>query len=483
MSRPGQGHLAAWLGLGLALRGLRVVARWDALTLAYAAYAEPVADALSHGQLLRAATTWVGLHPPLYALIQGLSEVLLPVPLLWLATGALLSLAAVALVGRTAGPLAAAVLATAPLQLADAAEVDSYPLASFALALVLALARGPWWALAGAAVVASWSHVLAAAGAAGVVAWRLRYPLQPGERPRLLGAFALGVLPVAVGAARRVLAPGTFSQPAGDLGAWLSMAVHGMGMEGLLLAPLVLLGLWGPAAAAWLPVAGVLGLALATGAAAPHQRPYLDLLGPAAAVAVAGEVLRIERRGLRLAMAGLVLVLCGLRGARGLASGWSQLTEIRADLARPRALDAALAESAPGDALWLVQPALQADDDKTAIDPLMWRLPPWTPMPILRPVPFEYADYRYGQPRGFRGRTFLSSTELSEQALDHMAPVLLAQGRLYVVLADHGPAAGLVARVERALRPYAFTEEEVGADQGLGRDRLYRVTGRAEAAP
>lgn len=479
---PGRGHLLLWLGLGLGLRALRVVARWDELTLAYAAYAEPVADALGRGQLLRAATTWVGLHPPLHPLLLGLSELVAPVPLLWLGGSAALSLLAVALVGREGGPLAAAVLATSPLQLADAAEVNNYPLATFSLALVLAAARGPWPALALAATLACWSHVLAGAGAAGVVLWRAAQAGPPDERGRLLLASALGAAPVVVGGLRRALEPGTFTQQAGAWQDWLGMAAGAVGLEGLLLAPLVALGLlWrrGPALAAFLPVALVLGLALLTGAAAPHQRPYLGLLGPAAAVAVGAAVGRLPGRGARLAFAVVVLLLCGGRAARGLPDQLAALRSIQADLHRERALDRALARSVPGDSLWVVVPALQPDDDKSATGPLMWRLPPWTPMPIARPVAFEYGDYRYGQPRDFRGRTIHTSTELSEVALDHVASAALARGRLFVVLADHGPAAGLRARVERALRPYGPQVEEVGEDVGLGTDLLYVVDGPA----
>ncbi|MCK6507736.1 hypothetical protein L6R53_30945 [Myxococcota bacterium] len=476
----GGAHLLAWLALGLALRGLRVIARWDELTLAYAAYAEPVAEAIERGQLLRAATTWVGLHPPLHPLLMGCSELLAPVPLLWLAGSAALSLSAVALAGRVGGPLAAAVLATSPLQLADAAEVNNYPLATFALALVLATARAPWPALALVATVACWSHVLAGAGAAGVVLWRAVQPGPAGARGRLLLACALGAAPVVVGGLRRAGEPGTFTQGAGELGDWLAMVASALGVEGLLLAPLVALGLlWlrGPALAAFAPVALVLGLALWTGAAAPHQRPYLGLLGPPAAVAVGQLVGRLPGRGVRLAFAAVVLVLCGGRAARWLPAQVEDLAAIRADLGRERALDRALALAAPGDSLWVVVPALQPDDDKSATGPLMWRLPPWTPMPVARPVAFEYGDYRYGQPRAFRGLTVHTSTELSEVALDHVASAALARGRIFVILADHGPAAGLRARVERALRPYAPAAQEVGQDLGLGTDLLYVIDG------
>jgi len=472
-------HLAAWLALGLLLRALRVGLRWDELSLAYAAYQEPTARALQEGRLLDAATTWVGLHPPLYSLLFGLSELLLPVPLLWLAGSALLSLLAVALVGRAGGPVAAAVLATSPVQLADAAEINNYPLATASLALVLLTARGPWLALALAAGLASWSHVLGMAGAGAVVGWRLLQPAPWGERLRLASASGLLAAPVLVGAFRRMAQPDTFQQAGLEPLAWLELMAQAIGPVGLLLGPLLLLGLRGPALACLAGPGLALGAALLLGAAAPHQRPYLDLLGPAAALGIAAGLDRVPGRGRQL-LSAAVLLLCLGRGLTSLGGELQVARELRADQLRERALDLALAESAPGDTLWMVVPALQPDDDKSATGPLMWRLPPWTPMPIARPVAFEYTDYRYGQPREHRGRVIHSSTELDEQAFDHVAASALQRGRLFVVLADHGPATGLLQRVERALRPYRVEEEEVGEDRGLGVDRLYRVRGLAE---
>lgn len=478
--------LALWLSLGLVLRGLRVVARWDELSLAYAAYAEPTAAALSHGELLRAATTWIGLHPPLYGLIQGVCELFLPVPLVWLSISALLSFAAVALVGRAGGVVAAAVLATSAVQLADAAELNNYPLASFTLALVLALAGGPWWALALGAVLATWTHVLAAAGAAGVVLWRLLRPGKRADKLRLAAACVLGAAPVVVGGLHRAAESGTFEQPAGELLAWLRLVADAVGVEGLVLAPLVLAFLlWrgGAAAAAWFPVSGVLVLALLAGAAAPHQRPYLGLLAPAAAVALGLGTRRIAGRGPRRILVALVLGLCALRGGRALWSEWQVATQIGQDQHRTRALDVALERSVPGDTVWVVVPALQPDDDKTATGPLMWRFSPWEAMPIAKPVSFEYTDYRFGQPRSYRGRTVHTSTELDAQVFDDVAAAALKRGELWVVLADYAPAAGLRERVLRVLRPYQVSVDEVGDDQGLGRDLLAHVSGLVGTTP
>ncbi|MCB9777426.1 MAG: hypothetical protein H6742_02555 [Alphaproteobacteria bacterium] len=487
-AEPGsRGPLWAWILAGAALRLLRVVTRWDELTLAYAAYDEPVARALGEGRLLDALGTWIGLHPPLYALMHGTLELVAPVPLLFLLLSALLSLSAVALVGRLGGPLAAAVLATSPLQLADAAEVNNYPLASLAIAVLLLSARGPWWRLCLAAALACFSHVLGAAAAGAVVLWRLvAGGDRRGVRLRLACGALLAALPVVVGAAARAGGGEAFIQPELDPVDWALRTAQATGPVGAVVAVALLFGLRGPALAAWLGVAGVLAVSLISGAAAPHQRPYLDLLGPPAAVAVGWAVQRIPAALPRRAVAVAIGLLCLARGGDAAWTELERIERIRLDLGRQRALDVALAESAPGDTLWVVVPALEPDDDKSAIGPLMWRLPPWAPMPIARPVPFEYVDYRYGQPRGFRGRVVHTSTELDEQAFDHVASAVLppaGEGRVFVVLADHGPATGLIDRVERALRPYRLDARVVGDDVGLGADRLYLLTGLLENAP
>ena len=58
--------LAAALIIGGLLRTMRVCARWDELTLAYAAYMEPLAESLGAGHPTALLGSWIGLHPPLY---------------------------------------------------------------------------------------------------------------------------------------------------------------------------------------------------------------------------------------------------------------------------------------------------------------------------------------------------------------------------------------------------------------------------------
>jgi len=461
--------LAAALILGGVLRAMRVGARWDELTLAYAAYMEPLADALSLGHPSALPGAWIGLHPPLYGTIHAVLEVLWPVPLLWLGLSALASVGAVAVVGRAAGPVAALVLATAPVHLMDAAEINNYPLASLAIACLILSARRSWVWLSAAAVFAAWAHILGAVAAAGVIAWRLlRGP--PVQRWPLVAASVLGVLPILGGVARLLQMESTWSQPDVDLAVWWSMVSNTLGIEGLILVPVVLLGLRREVAAGWMSIVGALALAIVLGAAAAHQRPYLGLIAPIAAVAV-GQAARS-----RPWLAWGVVVLCLVRGVRFGVEDLGRLQEISADQERIRAIDLAIERSEPGDTLWLVAPALQPDDDKTDFGAVMWRLHPWETMSIARPSGLEYKDYRFGHPRNWRGRVVHTSTELDPAAFDQIAADRLGEGgTLWVVLYDHAPASGLKERVERTLRPYVAVTEDVGIDAGLGTDWLAHV--------
>lgn len=468
--------LAAAVCVAVVLRLPRVVLRWDEVSLAYAAYTEPAAAAVAAGQVGTALGAWVGLHPPLHAMWMGLCEVVWPAPLLWLGASMLATVGAVWLVGRVAGPVASLVLATAPLQLAYCAEVNNYPLAVFAVAAVMAAARAHWAWLAGAAILCGWSHVLAGAAAGGVVLLRLLKPRRDGERPRLILACVLGLAPVAVGVLRLTQQDTTFTQPPLDAAAWVAGTAAAVGPEGWVLAVVAALGLRRGALAAWLPAALVLGASLVLAAAAPHQRPYLALLGPPVAVGVAWGARRYRRWAPLLV--GGVVVLCGIRGLRGGAGELAAAQAVLADLANHRAVDVAVEQSRPGDTVWLVAPALQEDDDKTDASSVLWRLDPWMPMPLARPVPFEYRDWTYGQPRAWRGRVVHTSTELAPAPFDHVAQAALERGgRVWVVLYDHGPAVGLDARLERVMRPYDAHHQTFAMSHGLGDDHLWRVDG------
>ena len=99
-------------------------------------------------------------------------------------------------------------------------------------------------------------------------------------------------------------------------------------------------------------------------------------------------------------------------------------------------------------------------------------------MKLARPVPFEYKDYRYGQPRIWNEKTIHTSTELDAAAFDHVAEATFKKGRrIWLVMYDHSPATGLMERIERTLQPYKSTWTTVGEDRGLGPDKLAIVEG------
>jgi len=451
------------------LRLLRMHVRWDELTLAYAAYPEPLTHALEQGHPTALLGSWVGLHPPLWGVLHAVTEVVAPIPWVWMGTSALLSVAAVFAVGRVGGIAAAMVLATAPVHLLDSAEVNNYPMASFLIACVFVASRASWPWLAVVAIAAGWTHLLAGVVAIAVVLWRM-WDGPANERWKLLGWSFLGLLPVASGAMRLMGEGSTWAQPDVPLMAWGMMLVDAVGVEGLLLSPLVLMGLVGAVRVGWLTLSVGLVVAVIMGAAAAHQRPYLGLVAPIAALAIAESVRRVPK------LIGLVVVLCMVRGVRFAADDLQRFSLIRDDLATVRGVDVVLEDSEAGDTIWLVSPALQADDDKTAIGEVMWRFRPWSRMAIARPVLFEYKDYRYGQPRTWNDRTIHTSTELDASAFDHVAAVTLERGHtVWVVLYDHSPATGLMSRLERVLQPYEATWRTVGDDRGLGRDEVVAV--------
>ncbi|MGB0639316.1 MAG: hypothetical protein ACPGTU_08290 [Myxococcota bacterium] len=430
------------------LRVLRMAVRWDELTLAYAAYAEPLTRSLVEFHPTALIGHWVGLHPPLHGVLHAVTEVFAPIPILWMGMSVLMSLLTVYIVGRHAGWIAALVIATAPVVLLDAAEVNNYPMASLALACVLATARGHWIWFVVSVVFAGWSHLLAGVGAIGVVLWRI-WTGSPAERGPIFAWVIIGMLPIVGGVLRLMGLGSTWSQPDVDLLIWLSMIADTIGVEGLVLGPLVVWGLKDSVRAGWLVMGAALLFAVAMGAAAAHQRPYLGLFAPFAALAIAQAVRR------KAWILYLVVPLCLCRGIRFGAQDMARVGEIQSDLQTERGIDFALANAQVGDTVWLVSPALEADDDKTAMSPVLWRLRPWLSMPIGRPVDFEYKDYRYGQPREWNGLMIHSSTELDAASFDHVAGARFETGgRLWVVVYDYSPATGLIQRLERVLQPY-----------------------------
>ena len=482
---------AALLVVAGLLRAGRALLRWEEVSIAYAAYQAPLVKAWGDPGLL--LDSWVGLHPPLYGLFFAAIEHTAPVPLLFLGFSACCSWLAVLFVyraarllgGTVAGLVALALAAGAPVALHYAAELNNYPLLLAPVAaLIWAWARyrqgvGGWLPVALLGVAAGWTHLLGGVAAGLIVLAVLAR--HRGDGLRALAVLALGCSPVVAGALELAGSQDTFSQP--ELHLDLSL-MDWRERFGLLCLPAGLLALPGlrrapGLALGWLGMVATIAAMIAVGVAAPHQFPYWALLMPFGLVLVGLAASRIPGWWLGAgALAVAQLWVGGQAVQHDLRRCWR-------DVHRPRAIDQALARARPGDGLWLVSPALEPDDDKRAISPSVWRLRPWLPMPMVEPFPMEYTDYRYGQPRLYQGITVYSFTDFWPDRMDAILQHHTGEGHtVWVALYDHGPAQGYPDRLRRMLRPWAFDQEQVGGDDGLGVDWLLEIRGRAgEEAP
>lgn len=452
--------LALVLGLALVLRLLRVPARWCANTWLYSAYPADTVELLRAGELGQALTTFTGLHPPGWPLLHAASELFAPIPLLWLLLSVLCSFGAVVLIARR-DALAGLLLATSPVQLAYAAEVNDYPLSVLVVAALLA--GGPRLRLV-ATLLAPWTHALAALAAA-LVALTL-----PRRRAALhLGLLALSALPLLPGGLALLADPGSATQPPFKAGLVFHDVLDRFGLLWLGLLPAVLVG---AQRARWLllPLLGLVAALLAltaAGIAAPHQFPYWLFVGLPLAL-LAGHGARGSRP------------LTGLTAAvaltHGILAGWAGLQQLVALERDPtRAVDAALAEldrpwscreepsrDCSGDALYLLVPRTVDDDDKRRLTPSLWRLAPWRAMPAVRPyADLDWGDYRHGQPRLVDGHVIYLEDHVRQPLLQARA----AHARLWLVVEE----AHLDGRVARALAELIGEEPLV-----VGPDLLWR---------
>lgn len=458
--------------LAAVLRGLRVAERWDEIALAYAAYQQPWVDAFLSGDARGIVGTFVGLHPPAYSLLYGLLDVAWGAPLGWLLLSAGLSLGAVALVGRVGGVGPALLLAADPIQLAYAAEVNNYPLLVFAVALCLheharVQRGGSWVGLALAGVLAGWTHVLG-----GLVAGLLVLTLyrDRGAVLRVLGVMAVGTAPVIIRALSMAGGEDTYGQAGLQLDViWTGLVTKASywWVVAWVVAAIPMCR-WRLSLVLVLVVGGVLAM-MGLGVAASHQQPYWVVLGPLVALA--------PRREFTLGMGVLAL---------GLA--WTSTVQPAQRLSdaveRPRGIDAALASTSDGDALWLLAPALMPDDDKTMDADVLWRFDVAARMPAWRGPDarsFEFTDYRHGQPRvmavpGDGTRIVHTTTSLEPAVVDQVIGWHHAAGRRIVfVLYDHSPANDYPGFLRSTLGPHQPRCAEVGADVGLGVDLVCEV--------
>ena len=443
--------LLAVVLVALALRLVRAGLRWDEICLAYAAYQQPWPE--------QGLMTFFGLHPPGYSLVFWL---LPSSPAAWLGFSALCGVAAVWLVGRIGGWAAAAFLAVDPLQLAYAAEVNNYPLLVLCIAAALHEHHHKrWWGLALVGVAAGWTHLLGgfAVGLVALTGFR-----RPRETAATLAVMALGCLPVVVVASGLAGGEGTYGQGGLDVAALVQGLWDKAGWW-LLTWPLALALAPRRAGLVLAMGAAVLGVML-LGIAASHQQPYWLVLGPPMALMFSHTSGARGWLSKGVPVLGLLLVV---------PAEFNAVKELRRNLDRERAIDVALVVSSPGDALWLLKPALKVDDDKTAWSDVFWRFSPWSPMPEWT-GDFEYVDYRYGQPRLIEGRVVHGSTDLAPEVVPEVVRAHLDAGRgVWFVLYDHGPANDYPGRMAGVLQGFETDCEWVGEDVGLGIDQLCEV--------
>lgn len=456
--------------LAVGLRLWRAALRWDEIALAYAAYQQPWVDAAASGDALGMLQTFVGLHPPLYSALYGALELVWGAPAGWLILSALLSAGAVAALGWRFGPAAALALALDPLQLAYGAEINNYPLMCLVMAGLLstrdvAHRGGPWWPLAVVGALAAWTHVLAGV-AAGLCALTL---LSGRWRASLyvLGVMALASAPLAVGVVPLLGAEGTYGQAGLD---WAGLGQGLWAKAGwALLAVPVALGAVKRArweVALLVALVGLIFAALGLGIAAAHQQPYWLLLG-APVAACLGRLHWGAALGAAVVYAGVAL-----------PGEVDRTRQLQSDLGRTRAIDVALTSTVPGDALWLLCPAWQPDDDKTATSDVLWRLSPWARARPWRQG-FEFSDYKWGQPRTLADRVVHSSTDLHAETVGQAITEHHAQGRaVWFVLYDHGYANDYPGMMRGVLEPWTPDCVTVGADVGMGTDVLCHVPAR-----
>ena len=384
------------LGGALLLRLLRALCRWDEWALHYSGYHQGTEQALLSLDLRGALTIWSGLHPPLYSILHSLGSIIWPAPISWLVFSALCSAGAVLAVLKirdaSVALLAGLLLATDPVQLHYAAEVNNYPLMVATIGLAWwAHSHDRWAILAVSGVLAAWTHVLGGL-AVGLLA------LTGPHRWRVLGLMAIGSLPLLPTAVTLLSDQGSRAQPPLLLGETFADALDRFKGRFLLCLPALCIGMWrkphlalvwGGTAAAWA------GLVLA-GLAAPHQLSYALALGIPAAVLIAGGATNSWIRAAVLLACGLSVVgMAGndLRRLRDLAQGGDGAV----------AAAQVIEQSAPGDAIVLVRGLDEQDDDKRHTSAVLWRFHPWEAMPAVPST--DLAPHAAGNPRTWRGRT------------------------------------------------------------------------------
>lgn len=414
--------------LATALRLPRAVLRWTEDSWAYLAYDAEMTQAFEQGQFWQGLTHFSGLHPPGWGLFHNLMEWTLPIPMLLMLSSIVCSIGAVYLAGRL-GWMVGFLVATSPLQIAYAAELNNYPAMAFCMAWL-------WWArekaendnvvgwhLAMATAIGAWIHLLV--GLFGLI---LAFGLGRRHFQRVSVVLALALLPLAPDLFDLLSAESTFSQPPYKPSLVFSDFTARFGWLGLaLLFPAFLGAKKRPQLAKSLILCVILILVLQIGGiAAPHQFPYfLALSLPFALLIQAGS----QGPLLRTAIIG-VITLHAISLSR---ISMAQVSALAEDRATTRAIDVALTEAKSGDAIYLLRKRQRPDDDKGGFSGQLTRISPWKQLPRAQPYGFPLVDYRHGQPRKFG--------DLVVYVNDHPRATLLAamaaHPQLFLVVSDH----------------------------------------------
>jgi hypothetical protein len=420
------------------------------------AYDAEMAQAFEQGRVWDGLTHFSGLHPPAWGLFHNAMEWALPVPMLLILSSVACSVAAVLIAGRL-GWMVGFLLATSPIQVAYAAELNN----TAAMALCMAwiwLAReraeqgGSGWQLAIATALGAWVHLLV--GLMGLIA-----ALSLGRRQiqRVSGALCLAMLPLLPNILGLLADPSTFSQPPYKPGLVASDFLDRFGWLGFaLLVPAYLGAKSRPRLAKSLGLCAGLILALQiAGIAAPHQFPYfLALSVPFALLVQAGAQAPWARA--------LVIGIMGLHCIHLSRGSMSQIAVLAQDQEQTRAIDVALMEAQAGDGIYLLRKRSHPDDDKRGFSGQLARISPWRRLPRARPYAFPAVDHRHGQPRTLGDRVIYVNDHPRAPLLQAVA----AHPTLFLVVSDHrgDPRFG-----------QALSDMLNAVPESIGTDALYRL--------
>jgi hypothetical protein len=456
------------VAVAAAVQGSRVPMRWGPVAVAYGAYvAEWQRAVATEGSWL---TTWIGLHPPVFAWVFSAALKLGVPPSGWLLGAGAASVSAVATCtaavfvgvgarGRPAALVVGALIALSPHRVAYGLEINNYPLLVGALgAQMLGFS---WWArgrgrvpLIVLSALLPWVHLLGVAALGGQL---LAVASVDRRRLRELGPVCVGVgvvllplIPGLLGALGEPVNEGT--GPTGAIGAMLQQLPgrYGLAAAGWTTAALAAFGAqnaWRasdrlvPVSWAACALTGAVAVVLAQSSAQASEVQFQYWLVPLLpTLALAGYAVCGHERSQRVVLA-LAFVLVANGGALALDAADARWVRSRAAISHPLTAST-LADWGPGDALLLIGVPWYGDDDKDAVD-ATWALVP-------RGIALDYTDPlipgltapdpQWGQPVQFAdGRWLYTFTAVDTGRLDTITDAHLGRGQR-VSIAAYGLA-------------------------------------------